>query len=179
MLTDLQRWNRCLTMAGVINGEQESAQTLAAKLRQVFVQELLGERRATYEAFVHYTDNDYFTEANMFTQSQHYNSELGDTMPLALATALQFIIVIFSRDPATPTMYITPEVVTTEATAFLVYNSTGQGHYDAAVPHHKPNQQNQPRSTNCRCGVNDKTSTQQSCKPSSIYTTRCKCYKDS
>lgn len=31
-------------------------------------------------------------------------------------------------------MYVTPEIVTTKATASVVYTSAGPGHYDAALP---------------------------------------------
>ena len=55
-------------------------------------------------------------------------------MPLAIATALQFSL---HKDTNSPTMYVTPEVVTTEASAFLVYTAAEGGHYDAAVPCHK------------------------------------------
>ena len=58
-------------------------------------------------------------------------------MPLALATALQFTILIFHNCDNIPTMYVTPDVVTTEATAFVVYSyCNGLGHYDAAIPCH-------------------------------------------
>ena len=55
-------------------------------------------------------------------------------MPLALSTALQFSIVIFSKDSRTPIMYVTPDNVASEATAFVVYNPEGEGHYIVALP---------------------------------------------
>ena len=55
-------------------------------------------------------------------------------MPLALATALQFPLIIFSSHSNTPVMYVTPDLVTTEATAFVVHTRSGLGHYDAATP---------------------------------------------
>lgn len=125
---------------------------------------------------------DYTVEANKFHDKGYFDSELGNTMPLALSTALQLSLVIFSNDIHTPTMCVTPEVVTTEAVMFLVYDSTGKGHYDAAIPafkHPKVDRTNAIVSKSCRCGVNKKSATTKSCKPCPIYTTRCKCYKES
>ena len=116
-------------MSQIVNVE-----TLSAILRQVYVRELLGEHHENYEDSVAHTDLDYCVEANRFTQDHYYNSELGNTMPLAIATALQFSL---HKDTNSPTMYVTPEVVTTEASAFLVYTAADGGHYDAAVPCHK------------------------------------------
>ena len=137
-----------------------------------------------YEAFILHTNLDYDTEANRFNEDHYFFSELGNTMPLALASAFQFSIVIFSRDPRTRTMYITPEVITTEATAFLIYTPSNQGHYDAAIPCHVVSAQGSSNHSSCRCGINRKmitneTVTNQSCKPSKIYKTRCTCYKES
>ena len=182
MMADLEMWKHCLTIAGISNCVGLNVQTLATILRQAFVRELLGERRVNYEPFVDHTDLDYCVEANRFKQDGYYNSELGNTMPLVLATALQFSIVLFSTDPNTPTMYVTPDVVTTEVSAFLVYTPFGQGHYDAAIPCHKVSRQtscNELKPTSCRCGVNNKKLTAQSCTPCPIYTTRCTCYKAS
>ena len=132
------------------------------------------------EAFVVHTDFDYIIEANRFTENRYFYSELGNTMPLA--TALQFSIVIFSKDPNTPTMYITPEVITTEATAFLIYTPSGQGHYDAAIACHNLSTQTSPdhlKPASCSFGTGNKTLTNASCKPSPFYRTRCNCYKGS
>ena len=182
ILANLQTWSHCLTLAGVTNHDNLNVEMLSAILRKVYVKELLGEHRVDYEAFVAHTDLDYCAEANRFSQDHYYDSELGNTMPLALATALQFSLVIFHKDPNTPTMYVTPEVVTTEASAFLVYTPSGPGHYDAAIPCHKkstPDSQEDSKPKSCRCGANKTNVSTQSCKPCPIYTTRCKCYKSS
>ena len=122
IMADLTNWSECLTAAGIVN-HNLTVQTLSGMLRQAFVTELLSERCSTYEAF---TDNDLDITAEMqkFKQDHFFDNELGNTMPLALATALQCFIVIFSRDPIMPTMYITPEIIAKEVTAFLVYIHT-------------------------------------------------------
>ena len=92
------------------------------------MKELLGDNRYLYEAFISHTDIDYSTEAQFFFNPSFYDSVLGNTMPLALSTALQFSIVIFSKDSRTPIMYVTPDNVASEASAFVVYNPEGGGH---------------------------------------------------
>lgn len=104
-------------------------------------------------------------------------------MPLALCTALQFYMIIFSRDARTPDMYITPEVVSNEGVCFLIHSPEGDGHYDCALPAYdfktvKPGGDNYSKAKSCCCGVNQKLS-KDSCKPSPFYTSRCKCFKQS
>lgn len=101
-----------LAKADAKTQEPLTVSSLSSLLRKAFVRELLGERRITYKGFVAHTAIDYETEANRFAQSHYFNSELGNTMPLALATALKFRIVVFKSDLSTP-LYIAPEIVTT------------------------------------------------------------------
>ena len=98
-------------------------------------------------------------------------------MPLALATALQFTILIFHNCDNIPAMYVTPDVVTTEATAFVVYSyCNGLGHYDAAIPcHHVSNKSTEKK--RCSCGINMEGA-KQNCSPNAIYMTRCGCFKE-
>ena len=179
ILADLQTWGHCLTLAGVTSTDGLTVETLSATLRQVYVKELLGEHRVNYSPYIQHTDLNYDKEANRFANNHYFDSELGNTMPLALATALQISIVIFHKDPNTP-MYVTPEIVTTEASAFLVYTHSEEGHYDAAVPCHKMGAPtSNSKSNSSRCGANKTNASAKSCMPSAIYTTRCKCFKAS
>ena len=176
ILSDSQVWNHCLRLAGVTS-HQISVDDLSLKLRQSFVNELLGERQSQYEAFVAHANLEYEVEANRFRENKFFDSELGNTMPLALATALQFPIIIFPNQTDLPIMYVTPEIVTTEATAFVVYTSAGPGHYDAALPCHKFASQKISSPNKCSCGINKTTAGRQTCIPSAIYATRCICFK--
>ena len=98
-------------------------------------------------------------------------------MPLAIATALQFPIIIFQKQRNVSAMYVTPDIVTTQATAFVVYTHTGPGHYDAALPCHTFLRQNSSiAASTCSCDVNKTTFTRQTCIPNTIYATRCKCF---
>lgn len=107
-------------------------------------------------------------------------------MPLALCTALQFSMIMFSTDVRLPIMYVKPEILASDATAFAVHTPQGddghtKGHYDYAVPFDKGSGSTDchlPKSISCRCGANRKDETIQSCKPL-FYATRCKCLKAS
>ena len=54
-----------------------------------YVKELQGDNRHLYEAFISHTDIDYSTEAQTFF-NPFYDSVLGNTVPLARPTSLQF-----------------------------------------------------------------------------------------
>ena len=142
--------------------------------------EFVGDRRSKYEEFVEVGKFDYETEANKFRSDGFYDSELGNTMPLALCTALQCCIILFSRDHHTRNKYITPNVLGSEAVCFLVYSPNGPGHYDYAIPLHtssstRTSDASLTHSTTCSCGVNPKIV---SCKPSAVYATRCRFSKN-
>ena len=180
LLSDLATWSPTLTLAGLQNHEQLSVEAVAIKLRHIFVNELFSERRANYEAFVTHTNIDYEREARMFLTNGYFDSELGNVMPLALSTALQLSCVIFTRDETVvPPLYITPEIITTEATVFLVYTSQGKGHYDAAIVAHSKGKLSKSDSIRCRCGVNKRTMSAKSCQSTAFYISRCKCLKQS
>jgi hypothetical protein len=177
LLSDLTAWKHSFNLVGIEHHEGLTVEAVTGKLPQVFVQEILGERRPEYEAFVSHTNLDYEKEASKFQERGYFDSELGNLMPLALSTALQLSSVIFTRDDTTPAMYITPEIVAGEATVFLVYTSEGKGHYDAAIAAHKTGKRPTSSVTRCRCGVNKKCTDAVSCQSTAFYTARCKCFK--
>ena len=80
---------------------------------------------------------DFKSEAKRFLDDGYFNSDLGDTMPLALATALCIHIIILTNEPRSQRMYVTPEVELVLGTVFVVYDPTAPGHYDAALPFNK------------------------------------------
>lgn len=183
IISDLDRWNTWLTKIGIV--DKFDIGSLSIKLRQAFVQEILGERRESYESFLT-NDSDYSTEANKFLQDGFYASSIGDLMPLAIATVLQASIVIIITSPNSHPIYVTPQVGSIEGTLILVYDPSGSGHYDAAVPYSNTVGQeateqatvtNKSTSTSCRCGVNKKIGNV--CAPNAVYASRCKCYLQS
>lgn len=113
ILSDLDQWNRSLTKIGVI--DKLNIGLLSMKLRQAFVQEILGERRESYESFLT-RELDYSTEANKFLQDGFYASSIGDLMPLAMATVLQASVVIITTSSTSHPIYVTPLVGSIEGT---------------------------------------------------------------
>lgn len=125
-----------------------------------------------------HTDIDYEKKAKRFNADSYFNGDLGDNMPMALTSALQFTIVSFHNKCDTPAMYVSPDLVTTAVAAFLVYTSySGLRHYDAAIPCYQllslPGNE---KSNRCSCGIN-KQNAKNSCSPNKIYMTRCSCFK--
>jgi len=156
---------------------------LTAKLRQLFVDEILGEHRKMYEYFIQPID-DYVTESKRFLQDGFYNNDVGDLMPVAMATALLTNIIIFrqNEDHHVHPMYVVPMNGSPNGTVFLVYNPAGTGHYDAAIPcsyslksTNTADLDMLTKKNSCSCGVNPIKS-KTSCSPNPTYATRCKCY---
>jgi hypothetical protein len=185
IISDLDRWNSWLTKIGIV--DKLDIGSLLMRLRQAFVQEILGERHASYESFLT-RDLDYCTEASKFLQDGFYASSIGDLMPLAIATVLQASIVIITTSPNSHPIYVTPQVGSIEGTVILVYDPSGSGHYDAVVPSSTTvgqratepatvtNIRAKSTSVCCRCGVNKIGNV---CAPSAVYASQCKCYLQS
>lgn len=132
----------------------ETVSVLSSKLREVIVQEWLGPNRCEYVCFL--TNEDiYEHDALLFLQDGHYDSELGNTMPLAMANALGVSLVILTSIPSSPVFYIGPRSSTTDVVLYLAYTSLGTGHYDVLVLKDSDGQLDRDI-TKCRCGVNSK-----------------------
>lgn len=151
---------------------------MTAKLRQIFVDEILGNHRSMYEHFVQPIE-DFTAESKRFLQDGFYNNSVGDLMPVAMATALLTNIVIFSTNQDSHPMYVVPMAGSPNGIIFLVYHPAGTGHYDAAIPCSYA--ATKPRSTStdsetlhvktsCSCGVNT-TKSNTSCAPNPTYAT--------
>ena len=129
-----------------------------------------------YTSFMEAGAVEFESEAKRFLEDGYYNSVVGDTMPLALATALHAYLIIFTTDPENPFMYVTPDSVSNVGTLFLVYTPFGSGHYDATLPFYSPPQQPLKDSVNtCSCGVNTQDQGRQSCVPIPQCSTRYSC----
>ena len=155
---------------------------LTSKLHLLFVQEILGSHRAMYEHFVQPV-SDYRTEAENFLQDGFYNSSLGDLMPVAMATALQTIIVIITTNLDSDPLYAVPIVGYPDGTMFVLYHLFGTGHYDAAIPccyeavkHNFTPMKPLNMKISCSCGINT-TESKSSCSPNPTYATHNKCYQ--
>ena len=97
----------------------------------------------------------YERDALQFLQDGHYLSELGNTMPLAMANALGVSLVILTSIPSSPVFFIGHRSHTSDILLHLAYTSLGTGHYDGLVLK-ESNSQSVADATICRCGVNSK-----------------------
>lgn len=174
---DPDRWHSALSNLGISDINID----LPAVLRQTFVNELLGSRRQEYVEFLEPLVVNYEESVKCFLHDSFYDSPIGNAMPLAIATALQCSIVIFLADASEHPRYVSPINVQSTATAFLVYNPTGSGHYDAALLIHNTSlSASVTKSMSCGCGSNKKTVklSSSSCTDSPFYRSRCKCLKN-
>ena len=119
------------------------------------VTEWLGSYRLEHEIFFTNLDTEYENEASDFLKDGHYNSNLGNTMPLAMSNALGVSLVILTSLPSTPCFYITPcSESSTQCCTLHAYTSIGPGHYDGLVVKEKIGNKVPSNKINCRCGVN-------------------------
>ena len=137
IMSDLDKWKDRLATFDIFSNQTMDLETLSMMFRSVFVQEVTGDHRYMYESFVPQNglEFDFVREANTFLENGVYNTSIGDLMPLAIATALQASLVIITSNSQMPHMYVVPMVGTVEGSIFLIYNPTGAGHYDAALPY--------------------------------------------
>lgn len=104
-------------------------------LRQLIVQEFTGPNRHLYEPFmITSTTDSYDTEAQKFLQPGHYDSELGNCVPLAMSNILQIPLVIFTSMENYPITQVIPRTrVLSQVPIYLAYNHGDSGHYNLAV----------------------------------------------
>ena len=123
-------------------------------------------------------------QIDMFLRDGFFNSELGNTMVLALANALGIPITVFSSMTHYPVININPRHMNVPLPVFIAYNHSGCGHYDGVVaspeqtPSHIVNAASVPKG--CYCGKS-KSDRQGSCYPIKIKyteTLRCPCLKE-
>lgn len=189
ILANLSEWTHIISSIG-ISGNDITASSLSTKLREMFVSEVTGHNRTMYEGFLLSvaSDFDYIAEARKFLQNGFFASSFGDFMPSAMATILQSsIVILVTTTLSDPPLYVVPVQGSAEHTIFLVYTPTGPGHYDAAIPYYLTTSPTEMTDSDkvsmedtagCRCGNSKKISTN-SCIPSALYTTRCKCHAKS
>lgn len=104
-------------------------------LRRLIVQEFMGPNRHVYEPFlITSTTDSYDAEAQKFLESGHYDSELGNCVPLAMSNILQVPLVIFTSMENYPITHVIPRTrVLSEVPIYLAFSHSDSGHYDLAV----------------------------------------------
>lgn len=158
--------------------ETNDQKKLGMKLRELIVKEWKNNVNY-YQDFVQCNVDE---EADKFLQSGVYCGELGDTMVLALANALQVSIIVLSSIQYHPIINILPRQSIAPVSLFLAYNQYGPGHYDglieedATLTQHGGTQPLQNAiASHCSCGKNDKNS-KTHCHPKTHkYTSVCFC----
>ena len=95
------------------------------------MQELSGEKQEHYRSFSTLLESEYVTKTSKFLEDGHYDSCVGNLMPLAMANVLHANFVILR--PYDQPLYVSPEDLICHGTIFLVYQGSGTGHYDAAL----------------------------------------------
>ena len=150
---DINNYQPILSKFGVhIN---DSVVNLSLKLREVIVQEWLGPNQQEYESFI-INESTYEDDAKKFLQSAHYNPDLGDIMPLAMANTLCVSFVILTSMASSPVYIISPhEQASSNNVLYLEFTSVSHlQHYDELV---LIDTSEKPVDTpKCRCGVNSK-----------------------
>jgi hypothetical protein len=87
-------WKCVLRDMGVIGCNSEAIpDNLSLRLRELFVSEITDERQQYYMDFI-IGEVDYCSEANKFLEIGYFDSQLGNLVPVAMATALQCYIVL-------------------------------------------------------------------------------------
>ena len=116
---------------GIQDIENTSQHELSMKLREITVKEWQ-DNPQDYQGFL--TNSTIMEESQLFQQSGHFDSALGDTVPLAVSNALGIPVIVFSSIQKYCVINITPRHLTTAVPILLAYLQHGVGHYDAAIP---------------------------------------------
>ena len=120
--------------------QDDNADSLAERLRQLVVDEWQGKFCVDYlEFFIPNENADsseaFIKEAERYRKKETFAGLLGDSVPLALANVLKIPLMILSTEHNVPFIDICPRTVLTGANAiFLAHYSAEAGHYNALIP---------------------------------------------
>ena len=157
---------------------------MCSKLRELTVYEWISHPEE-YQPFLG-VQQSLNEEARLFLTDGHFASELGNSMPLAMANLLKLPIVVMTQMEHLHVIPVTPRETLECLPIFVAFDHSGAGHYDA-VAHITVSQQSsetQPPSKNkdstitecCRCGqgARKKEANITSCDS---FKKRCKCFQ--
>ena len=112
--------------------EPMNMQEIADHLRRLVVEEWR-ERADEYASFLPENVN-YLAEVSKFENPGFFNSALGDHMPKAISNVLGMPLCIVGSDPNTPVLQVSPSTsIDSPVQIILAYNTSGPGHYNAAI----------------------------------------------
>ena len=163
---------------------------ISSKLRALTVEEWMLHPEE-YKPFIQ-AEQTFNREAQLFLTDGHFASELGNSMPLAMANLLKLPLVVISQMESLPVIPITPRETIQCLPIFIAFDHSGAGHYDA-VAHitgtKSPLETSQPQTSLpscdtkdmpsiefCRCGqgARKKQANITSCDS---FKKRCKCFQ--
>jgi len=172
-----------LDALGLINSSDING--ICARLRELIVEEWLANS-ASYSPFL--TGSQTFEdEAKAFLIDGHFATDLGNSMPLAMANVLGLPIVVFTQMENLPVLPISPRECIQCMPIFLAFDQSGVGHYDAVtqipqITHSEPSCEVEKydellnKREFCRCGQGAKKNEKDivSCDQ---FKKRCKCFQ--
>ena len=105
---------------------------MSRALRSAVVDEWLGENSDHYQGF---TTVDIRSHAQQYRLNGEFAGELGDLMVMAIVNILRIPLLVVTNIQNMPVLLTTPSLSVSETAIplYLVYNSTGPGHYDYSV----------------------------------------------
>ena len=138
-----------LARLGVEEKDSTDPVAVARALRSAVVDEWLGENLDHYQGF---STVDIAVHAQEYRCSGEFGGALGDLMVMTIANIIRMPLLLFTNVGNMPIMVITPSltVADTAIPLYLVYNATGPGHYDIAVPQETQEKKSKP--IKCSCG---------------------------
>ena len=168
----------------LVNGVNENG--ICYQLRKLIVEEWITQSDL-YKPFL--TGEETFeTEAKLFLNDGHFATELGNSMPLAIANVLKLPVVVITQMENLPILPITPRESLQCMPIFIAFDHCDIGHYDAvsSIPNSKPSHESEisekpadkpnNNADYCRCGQGAKKRNVDitSCDK---FQKRCKCFQ--
>lgn len=102
---------------------------MSSRLRELTVHEWMSHTEE-YQPFIG-TEQTVKHEALLFLADGHFASDLGNSMPLAMANLLKLPLVMISQMESLPVIPITPWETIYCLPIFIAFDHSGAGHYDA------------------------------------------------
>ena len=102
-----------------------------------------------------FTTVDIRSHAQQYRLNGEFAGDLGDLMVMTVANILHIPLLIITNIQNMPVLVMSPSlsVPETPVPLYLIYNSTGPGHYDYAIPKPQPVQcQSKEKVIKCSCG---------------------------
>ena len=116
---------------GLIKETSNNINEISSTLRMLLIQEWI-DNPDQYKPFLD-GQSEFETEARLFLNDGHFASQLGNSMPLAMANVLKIPIVVMTQMDNFPIIPIAPRENLQTLPVFVAFDHTGAGHYDAVM----------------------------------------------